>query len=343
MPEECNNNKITFKIFFNSFDRSIVLSFCLISLILNLIIIITILLEKNKKISLVMRITQSILIVNFINIFSYSFQWVICKNEIESNTDDGPTFNIALLVGDSNHLFACKIQSFILLASSLSQDYLVILFFFIVNKKNIINTFYINIFIVLSIFIPLIVSFFYAVFDSFGISEDFCYIKKFKYLDTYLYEADDNYILSFIPIYGLRIIDFSISMILFIKIYRYIKKEKSISYIIDKLSMLFIQLFKLFIILFYRITNLFWKEYPKGLKKMYIILSTLDGLLLPLAFSYSNDIFCNFFNLREKSRKNTDIEKDLDVDNITISPKEDNLEGIGFSNIYGSNNFNLSY
>ena len=344
MSEECINNKFTFKIFLNSYDRIIVLSFCLISFILNIIIIISILLEKNKKISLVMRITQSILIVNFINIFSYSFQWVICKNEIKGKGNNDSIFNIVLLVENSDNFYACKIQSFILLSSSLSQDYLIILFFFVVNRETIINIFYINIFIVLSIFIPLIVSFFYALFNSFGISEDFCYIKKFKYSEPYLYLIDNNYIFNFIPIYSFRLINFCISLILFIKIFKYIKKEKSISYIIDKMSMLFIQLFKLFIILFYRITNLYWKKYPEAMRKIYIILSTLDGLLLPLTFSYSNDIFCYFFNSREKSRKNTtELEKDLDIENMTISQKNDNLEGIGFSNIYGSNNFELTY
>ena len=326
--------------FFHSYERIIVLCFCLISFLLNLSILISICVAKHKKISIVMRITGSILIVNFINILSYTFQWVIDKSE-------GPKekYTIKLLFEKTNN-YVCNLQSFIMLTSALSQDYLVLFFFSIVNKKNLIKVTYINLFSILSVLVPIIFSFIYLLLEAFGVSDDFCYIKKYEYKDDH-YESYNKYTIYFSIAYSLRGINFGISIFLLIKIIKYISKEKSCSYIINKLSMLFIQLFKLFIILSFRISNFIWEDYPKILRQIYVILSTIDGLLLPLAFAYSNQIYHNCFKCDKQSRKDSDFEKDIEEDITGINndnhTKDEEISMVK-NNIYSNSiNFDLSY
>ena len=346
MPNENKN-----KNFFNSFDRVIILCYCLLSFILNIIIFISIFLVKNKKISIIMRIASSILAINFLNIFSYTFQWVLYKDEIIIK--DNSYFDIGLLVG---HIYACNIQSFILLSSSLSQDFLIIVLFFFVSKTETIKVLYINIFFALSILIPILISIIYLCLGAFGINEDFCYIKKFIYEEQnekpYKYQLYNNYIIYCIIIYSIRGINFSLSIFLLIKIILYIKKEKSFLYIINKLSMLFIQLFKLFIILLYRILDLCLSNNNEVLTKLYIILSTIDGLLIPLAFSFSNEIYSNYC-IKAKTRNCTETDKDFEEDripNMSLLPNDDeditkiNTKASGiYTSIFNSNNFDLSY
>ena len=325
---------------FLSSERAIVLFFCLISFILNIIIIISICLAKNKKISIVVRITGSILLVNFINIFSYSLQWVRCNNK------DGDNYSIGLLVEKAGKFYACNFQSFILLLSALSQDYLIILFFFVVNKNRVIKILHINIFIILSVIFPFIISMILALLKAFGVNEDFYYLKKYEYKEGNNFKYYNNYKVYFYFIYSLRVINFIISIFLLIKITKYIIKEKSISYIINKLSMLLIQLFKLFIIISYRILNYYSDNIPASLRKIYIILSTIDGLLLPLAFSYSNEIFYNFCKKRINSRRLTldDYEEESNP-NLPIIPKDDECrkEVTQSISMYNANNFDLTY
>ena len=325
---------------FLSSERAIVLFFCLISFILNIIIIISICLAKNKKISIVVRITGSILLVNFINIFSYSLQWVRCFNK------NGDNYSIGLLVEKAGKFYACNIQSFILLLSALSQDYLIILFFFVVNKNRVIKILHINIFIILSVIFPFIISMILALLKAFGVNEDFCYLKKYEYKEGNNFKYYNNYKVYFYFIYSLRVINFIISIFLLINITKYIIKEKSISYIINKLSMLLIQLFKLFIIISYRILNYYLDNIPVSLRKIYIILSTIDGLLLPLAFSYSNEIFYNFCKKLINSRRLTldDYEEESNP-NLPIIPKDDDCrkEVTQSISMYNANNFDLTY
>ena len=344
MNNECKNSDKNIKTFFGNFDRIIVLCFCLISFILNLTIIISIFLNKGKKISVIIRLTASILLVNFINIFSYTFQWVICKSESNSNN----SYNILLLVENTNNFIACKLQSFILLASSLSQDYLIILFFFIVNRKNMIKVSFINLFSFISILVPILISFLCLLKDVFGINDDFCYLKKFEFQEKeHNYSYFDNYKYNFLGVYFLRGINFAISILFLIKIMNYLKKEKSIYYILNKLSMLFIQLFKLFIILSYRILTLFINKKNSIFSQIYIILSTIDGLLLPLAFCFSNNIFKNCLQIGKKSRRSTIDEKDSEdeiMPPLHMLTKEDDVKNSTKTVMYNnSNNFDLSY
>ena len=337
MSNETGDNEFDIETFFHSIERITVLLYLLLSFILNIIIVISICLIKNKKISIIMRIASSILGINFIHIFSYSFQWVLSKKKISERV-----FEIKLLlVENSNTCYACNIQSFILLFTSLSQDFLIILLFYIVYKNAIIKPSFINIYIASSIIVPIIISFLFLFLKAFGINDDFCFIKKYENISADKYEPFYPFLIYYLIFYFIRIINFAVIIFLLVKIILYIKKDKSFSYIINKLSMLIIQLFKLLIILIYRITSIFYFENPPLLRILYIILSTIDGLLIPLAFSFSNDIYSLFCRNGRTSRRNSETEKDFEeskIPNTSILPTDDVK-----ASIFNSNNFDLSF
>ena len=358
MQNKCGNIQFSFINFFSGYERIIIIIFGILSLILNLIIIISICLSKNKNISIIIRLTSSILLVNFIHIVSYSFQWVICKKENKNNDDnvsnknDSVEYEIALLLDGSTNNYICNFQSFLILSSSLSQDYLIILFFFIVNYKEIIKIIYINLFNILAILFSISISTIFTVQKALGVNDDFCFIKKFQKKKNNNYSPYEKYNIYAIIIYSIKGINFIISLFLFIIILKYIVKQKTIIYLFNKLSILLIQLFKLFIVLCYRIPNFFFKEYPDDLRKIYAILSTLDGVLMPLAYILSNDLFYNLCKIRNMSKTTvtssyTDL--DFDVPNFPILPENEEKESVPQSNfainpiINNTNNFDFSF
>jgi len=351
MSNKCES-KFTFDKFFNGFERKIILCYVLLSFILNLIIIVSIYLAKNKKISNIIKVTGSILITNFINIFAYTFEWVTCKDESLKS----PYIVIGLLFGNSRSNNTCQMQSLFILFSSMSQDYLLILFLYIVNRRKVIKSMIINLLILCCIIIPIIISFLYLKIGALGINDDFCYLKKYqKHNSTIdLYEVYEPLNYFSIIIYSLRAISFSITIYFLINISKYIISQNlPITYIFNKLSIFFIQLFKLFIILIYRTVTSFLGV-SNSVRRIYNILSTIDGVLMPLAYILINGIFCSLFD-RNKRRKLTigeDSDDDLNSNN-TIFPKkkmEDTMYSnsvnktnfIGADLCYNSNNFDLS-
>ena len=359
MSNKCRS-KYSLDKFFKGFERKIILSYALISFILNIIIIVSIYLAKNKKLSNIIKLTGSILITNFINIFAYTFEWVTCKEEYkdEYKGESSKTLIIiGLLFGNSESNNTCHLQSLFILFSSMSQDYLMILFFYIVNRRKVIKSMIINLLIFLCIIFPIIISFLFLKIGALGLNDDFCYLKKYqKYNSTIdLYEVYQPLNYFSIIIYSLRIISFSITIYFLINISKYIIKQKlPITYLFKKLSIFFIQLFKLFIILIYRITNLF-HEANDNVRRIYNILSTVDGVLMPLAYILINGVFCSLCD-RNKRRKLTldeDSEDDI-ISNNTIFPRkkvEDAMTSnsvsktqfIGADLCNNSNNFDISY
>lgn len=352
MSDKCESKSTLIK-FFNSYERIIILIYALLSFILNIIIIVSIYLAKNKKISNIIKITGSILVVNFINIFSYTFEWVVCKDDLNEQKKI-----IELLVGDSESNGLCQLQSLLILFSSVCQDYLMILFFFLVNRRKEIEPMIINILIFLCIIFPLIISLIYLKIGAFGVNDDFCYLKKFEKIENKIdyYKDYEQFIIYFIITYGIRTINFSVTIYFFINISKYIIKEKhSFKYIFQKLSIFFIQLFKLFVIIVYRIiTLILGNKSFETVGKIYNILSTVDGVLMPLAYILLNEIFCSFFN-KNKGRKFTidDNEEDLIPNSLTtpqkkveetiISSSVNKGNFVGENLFYNSNNFDLTY
>ena len=250
----------------------------------------------------------------------------------------------------------CQFQSLLILISSVSQDYLMILFFYLVNRRKEIQSMIINLLIFLCIIFPLIIALIYLKIGAFGVNDDFCYLKKFEKIENKIdhYKEYDKLIIYSIITYGLRIINFSITIYFLVNISKYIiKEEHSFKPIFKKLSIFFIQLFKLFVIIVYRIpTFIIGAQYPETVEKVYNILSTVDGVLMPLAYILLNDIFCNIFN-KNKERKITidENEEDLIPNQTTNQQKkvEETITSVNKGNFavtnlfYNSNNFDLSY
>lgn len=366
MEEKCGENLSGAESFFKGYERIIILIYIFVSFIINIIIISSIFIVKQR--SLILRVTESILIVNFINILSYSFQWVLCND----NKKENDYYYIKLLTGNSNDLVMCKLQSFLIFFSSVSQDYLIILFVYIVNKKTLIKSIFVNLLIIIAIFVPFCIAFLFTQVDALGVNDDFCYIKKYKkaifnntqigfnnsqIYDDYYYQINPKFSIFSIIIYGIRTINFIITILFLIKIIKYIKREDSKIHFLNKLYIFFIQLFKLFIIVSYRLLNLIFVNYPKHLRNIFIILSSIDGILIPLVYSYSNDIFQTFCYTISKGRfgnkKEFEEEKvpsstlfqnnNIDEDKIKkiINSPESNAIIPGLS--YKVNNFDLSY
>ena len=333
MPNKCNEESSSIISFLGEYDRITIISFTIFSFILNLMICISIFLSRNKNVSIIIRLTLSILITNFIHVLSYIFQWVTCKTEITNKNDIIEKYETNLLF---NYSF-CEVQAFMILVSSLSQDYLIIIFFFMVNNKEIINIKYINFFNLLGILFPIILSVVFLLNNALGINDDFCYIKK---LDNFYVEEKSNIYIFFddydiyaIIVYSLRGTSLLVSLFLFVKIVIYIRKEKSHNYF-KKLSILIIQLFKLFVIIIYRIPSLFLAEYPDFLQKLYNILSTVDGVLMPLAFILSNDIMNHYYNSQLRRIETERIFGDKDFKDekgrtfrMSLEPDEKDKEG----------------
>ena len=342
MSNKCES-KYSFEKFFNGFERKIILSYALLSFILNIIIIVSVYLAKNKKLSNIIKVTGSILIVNFINIFAYTFEWVTCKDESSKK----PYIIIGLLFGNSEANNTCQLQSLFILFSSMSQDYFMILFFYIVNRRKVIESMIINVLIFFCIIFPIIISFLYLKIGALGLNDDFCYLKK--------YQKFNNTIDLYEDFYSLRAISFSITIYFLINISKYIiRQQLPITYLFNKLSIFFIQLFKLFIILIYRITTSFL-DASNNVRIIFNILSTVDGVLMPLAYILINGIFCSLCD-RNKRRKLTigeDNEEDL-ISNTTLFPRKKTEETVSSNSVtktnfigadlcYNSNNFDLTY
>ena len=352
MQNKCGNIQFSFMNFFSGYERILIIIFGILSLILNLIISISIILSKNKNISIIIRLTSSILLVNFIHIISYSFQWVICKKKNDNNKNDSEEYEIGLLLGGLTNNYICNFQSFLILSSSLSQDYLIILFFFIVNYKKIIKIIYINLFNILAILFSIFISTIFTLQKALGVNDDFCFIKKFEKKNNNNYSPYEKYNIYAIIIYSIKGINFIISLCLFIIILKYLLKEKTIIYLFNKLSILLIQLFKLFIVLCYRIPNFFFKEYPDDLRKIYAILSTLDGVLMPLAYILSNDVFnnlCKLGNISKRRVTSSYTDGDIDASNFPILPENEEKDIVPQSHITvnpiinNTNNFDFSF
>ena len=171
--------------------RIIKLLHVLINIILNLIIIISIFKKKKEKFSVALILTGNVLLINLIHTFSYSFEWVlkeedhhhiktlyIIENGEHFNKDNYRLLNSkkyyevgGLLVGNIEHLGACKTQGFFLIFSAISQDILINIFFYIINLPKIPSKRKITIFLILLGYcFPLFISFFMLYIEGLGIN-----------------------------------------------------------------------------------------------------------------------------------------------------------------------------
>jgi hypothetical protein len=275
--------------------RLIILFYIFFCFVLNILIIIVIFISK-KKLSFVAKITLSILGINFIHTFSYSYEWVI-KTPGKTKTieiDDKKLTIGLLLTGNLTDMGACHSQAFLLISSSISQDFLINIFFYLINKSNIPKGLYIwlSVFF-LAIVFPCVITLIILLNDSLGINDRFCYVKKFEWRKdkdgNYGYDYHSNFELFVTLVCVIRILNLLFSAYLILKIVKYVaKKHLNIIYIFKISYILIVQFFTITVGVIYRISSYFSKTFSENFSGLYLLLNTIDGILFPLSFIIIN-------------------------------------------------------
>lgn len=309
-----NYSLTTVKDFFGGTDRTriVVIIYIFLSFILNFIFFVVAGIKqckkKENKCSLGILITCIILLVNFIHTFSYFFEWVI-KNEVTTYEIKKEEKNKiiksvvgGLLVGNPSNFFFCYAQAYLLISSSISQDIIINIFFYMIylgeeeiklNSKKIIGL------LIFGIIFPIAFTLVYYCIGALGLNDEFCYVKKFYFEKdsdndnkTLKYEIYKNFKLYVIIVYSIRIINFCVTFYFLINIIKYIKREKvSRSYIFKSIIIPLIQLFTILIGVLYRVLNFSSPKSSEKISWLYLILNTSDGVLFPLIFLFFHHIF----------------------------------------------------
>ena len=270
--------------------RVIIFLYIVFSFILNLIIIIAIFISK-KKLSFISKITLSIMGINFIHTFTYIYQWVVNIPD-KSLKIENETVGF-LLTGNPNNMIACHTQAFFLISSSISQDFLINIFFYLINKSNLPNIIYIWLAVLILAFIlPLFFTLMLLMVGALGINDRFCYVNKYVYNHnnpSKRYELYDYFRLWVTIVYSVRTVNLIFSLYIFFKIIKYIMKKKlKLIYIFKMAYILLIQLVTISIGIIYRISSFFSRTFSANFSSLYLILNTIDGVLFPFSFIIAN-------------------------------------------------------
>ena len=292
--------------FYSDIFRLIIIIYIFLSFILNILNFIAIVIKqcKKKQISIAIIVSFSILLINFIHTFAYSFEWIIKEGMNNEKVKDNKNneFEVGgLLIGNPLQFSACLAQAFILISSSISQDFIINIFFFIVtmseekvNKKTLQLSL---VFLIFGLIIPIGFTLFYFFSSTLGLNDKFCYVKKFDFEinknNEVKYSYFDKFQIWVIIVYGIRVINFIITLILIIRIIIFIRKEnENKMYIFKSILIPLIQLFTIIIGVAYRLLNLINPKLSANFSGLYLILNTSDGILFPLIFLLKNNI-CN--------------------------------------------------
>lgn len=348
-----NYSFFSFKSFlgFDDAFRFIKIIHILISYILNLIMIISL---KKRKRKTFLRLTSfqlisSILIINFIHTLSYIFNWITNLDNSYEFENDGKKYKIGgLLIGNALHYSICKLQGFLIIFSSLSQDISINIFFYIVNREKIPNKRKIIIMCLgLGYIFPFLLGIIYASIGGIGINDRYCYIKKFAFDEKnetyYFYE---NFQILLIILYSFRGINLVFNIYLLFNIIRYIRRNQLPKiYILKSSSILLIQIITFSFGLIYRISRIISKENNITITNIYLCINTLDGILFPLSFSLSNGIYTFLCNkdFNESLNSLTDGQGDLLDNSQSTSSKSSNEKTLALVDLKNENNFELSY
>lgn len=323
------------KDFFGGTDpiRLVIIIYIFLSFILNLInfIVIGLTIKIKKKIfPIALWVMLSVLLMNFIHTFTYFFEWVIKKGvyKVKVKVKKNYVKVGALLTGNPKNISACKIQGFLLIFSSISQDFLINIFFYLVNSSKF-NEFYSELAIIILGFVfPFIFTLILELVGAIGLNDQFCYVKKFEYniindnVDYYYFK---NFQLWVIIVYSIRVLNFIITVYFLIKILSYVKKENQPRlYIFKSIFIPIIQLFTIGIGVLYRFINLISSDISARLSGTYLILNTVDGVLFPIGFALQNNIFGQIKRLiyGEDENKKDDKEETIEI----MEKKEENEE-----------------
>lgn len=323
-----NYSLLTAKDFFGGTDtiRIIIILYIFLSLILNFIIFFVIIISavRKKKFSLPLAtyVMLGVLLMNFFHTFSYFFEWVIKENvETDKIKVNGEEVEVGgLLIGNPKNFGGCLTQGFLLIFTSISQDFLINIFFFLVNSTTDENEkverqakFYI---MSLGFFFPFIFTLFLRLVGAIGLNDEFCYVKKIDFEiikdnnnnEIVKYSYFDAFQVYVMIVYSIRVINFCFTVYFLKKILYYVREKKESTYYIFKSIFIpIIQLFTIGIGVIYRSLNMFSRGISVKLAGPYLILNTFDGVLFPVGFILQNNIISQIKILI--SRK--DAEKNL--------------------------------
>ena len=366
-----NYNFDVSKYFFNAdIFRLIIIIFIIISFIVNVLYFITSLKTKFKdeilQINLIL--TRNILFINFLHKFSYLYEWVLQNVDNESslyvnkdngeigtieNKDDKNYFRIGgLLVGNMYKMEACKAQGFFLVFTSLSQDILILILFYMINKSTRLSKAKTCIFLSVGYLCSFIISIIYLSVNGLGLNDKYCFIKKFIFDEKQLdkpYQMHSYFILMIIIYYLIRLIFIIISSILLYKIVQYIKKnEYGKGYVIRLSSFLLLQIFSIAFGIMYRIGGMINEKFSRDFVDIFLIVNNLDALVFPLFSFFSNNMYLNLCGKKKNDElENVFMLQDNDVTtnpNATMNNQTRNNDKSGISTPNGNNNnFEVSY
>jgi hypothetical protein len=242
-----------------------------------------------------------VLIMNFFHTFSYFFEWVI-KTDVKTEIIkiDGDDVNIGgLLVGNPNNFVGCLTQGFLLIFTSISQDFLINIFFYLVNSTSetieIIEKRAKLYIIILGFMFPFVFTLFLRIMGALGLNDEFCYVTKFGFTienNEVKYSEFRGFQVYVMIVYLIRIVNFIFTFYFLRKIWIYVKQQKKNRiYLFKSIFIPILQLFTIGIGVLYRFINLGSKHLSVVLAGPYLILNTADGVLFPIGFALQNDIF----------------------------------------------------
>ena len=342
---------------FNDSIRLIKIINIFTSFILNLLIVISLLKRKRQKYknTIAFNLVGNILLINFIHTVTYILNWVTNINNAYTFKKNKNEYKVGgLLIGSPRkNFFVCQIQGFLLVYSSLSQDISIIIFFYLVNKTSIPSKLNIQLkLLILGHLLPFLLGVIYLIIGGIGLNDRYCYIKKFEFVNKDSnpdYSLYDNFRALIIIIYTIRGINLVISVYLLIIINKYVKKHHlTRTYILKTSSILIVQIVTITIGFIYRVSHIISNDINKIISDIFLCINTLDGILFPLSFSLSNDIYHYLFS-DQKYNDSLDslmIADELKDNNIisssdSSSPKNNNT--FAMIDIKDENNFDLSY
>ena len=367
----------TSKYFFNADAiRVIIIIYIIISFIVNILYFITSLKTNFKKsihkINLILM--GNVLFINFFHTFSYLYEWVLqnedgnkslyVKNDgticMEENCKDKREYNEigGLMVGNMISMSTCKAQGFFLVFSALSQDIIIIIFFYLVNKSSKLSRAKVIFLLSAGYLIALIISVIYLVVDGFGLNDKYCFIKKFNFIkkdkpQSNTYELYSKFDAMIIIYYLIRLIFLIISSCLLYKIVRYISKNKLRKiYIVKVCSFLISQIFTVFVGIMYRFGGLISAKFSRDFANVFLVINTLDGLIFPLFSYFSNNMYKNLCCKESNEEFSNDFlsaddtNNDMTATNMTLNNQAKNGDKSGIStknNSQNKNNFDVSY
>ena len=366
-----NYNFDVSKYFFNAdIFRLIIIIFIIISFIVNVLYFITSLKTKfkNEVLQIKLIFTKNILFINFLHKFSYLYEWVLQNVDNESslyankdngeigtieNKDDKNYFRIGgLLVGNMYKMEACKAQGFFLVFTSLSQDILILILFYMINKSTRLSKAKTCIFLSVGYLCSFIISIIYLSVNGLGLNDKYCFIKKFIFDEKQLdkpYQMHSYFILMIIIYYLIRLIFIIISSILLYKIVQYIKKnEYGKGYLIRLSSFLLLQIFSIAFGIMYRIGGMINEKFSRDFVDIFLIVNNLDALVFPLFSFFSNNMYLNLCGKKKNDElENVFMLQDNDVTtnpNASMNNQTRNNDKSGISTPNGNNNnFEVSY